>query len=131
MATIEYGKELKMIRIKEDELSQTMAQKLNVSPSLLSAVESGARKIPVGFTERVSQVYNLTPDEIKRLKEAEEKAERNAVQITLRDLAGGDTAKHAILQFADKIKQLPEEDCKRILDVLGVQLKDSGEGSIK
>ena len=88
---------------------------------LLSAIESGARKIPVGFTEKVAEVYKLSPEEIKKLQEAEAKAERNAVQINFRNLAAGDVAKHTILQFADKIGNLPKEDCEKILDILGVK----------
>ena len=123
MASIEYGKELKILRVKEDELSQTMAKKLKITPSLLSAIESGARKIPVGFTEKVAKMYKLSEDDIKRLKKAEEKAERNAVQINFKDLQAGDVAKHTILQFADKIGNLPKEDCEKILEILNVKQK--------
>lgn len=120
MATIEYGKELKMIRVREDELSQEMAEKLDIKPSLLSAIESGARKIPVGFTEKVAKAYDLSLEEIKKLQEAEAKAERNAVQINFKNLQAGDIAKHTILQFADKIGNLSKEDCEKILGILGV-----------
>lgn len=42
----EFGKLLRIIRINSGDTSKDMAKKLNLSPSYLSAIESGKRNIP-------------------------------------------------------------------------------------
>ena len=68
-ATTDFGKELKMIRVEKDEISADMAGKLDIAPSLLSAIETGARKIPVGFVDKLAKTYGLKEEEVKHLKE--------------------------------------------------------------
>ena len=41
-----FGKELRKIRIENDEILKDMADKLNVTAAYLSAVENGNRKVP-------------------------------------------------------------------------------------
>ena len=43
----EFGKLLRIIRINSGDTSKDMAKKLNLSPSYLSAIESGKRNIPL------------------------------------------------------------------------------------
>jgi HTH-type transcriptional regulator, competence development regulator len=117
-ATTDFGKELKMIRVEKDEISADMAGKLDIAPSLLSAIETGARKIPVGFVDKLAKTYGLKEEEVKHLKELEDQGERNAVQINFRLLEGNDLAKQTALVLAEKIQDLSPEQCKKILSIM-------------
>lgn len=54
-----YGKLLKKLRIDFDETAADMARKLDISTSLLNSIESGARAIPSGLSEKVAKAYSL------------------------------------------------------------------------
>ena len=54
-----YGKFLKRLRIDTGDTLAVMAQKLDVSISLLSSVESGAREIPPELSDKIRTVYKL------------------------------------------------------------------------
>lgn len=120
MGATEYGEELKIIGIRKKRMAHEMAQDLGIHASLLSAVISGARKIPVGFTERLADVYGLDGETVAHLKALEAKAERNAVQINFKNLKS-DLAKETAMVFADKIKSLGDEDCKKLLKIMGIK----------
>lgn len=63
----EIGKFLKKIRIDNGEILLTMATKLGVSPSFLSAVELGKKKMPYEWNLKIRSVYNLTHKQEKEL----------------------------------------------------------------
>ncbi len=121
MGATEYGEELKIIGIRKKRMAHEMAQDLGIHASLLSAVISGARKIPVGFTERLAEVYGLDDETVARLKALEAKAERNAVQINFKNLKS-DLAKETAMVFADRIKSLDDEECEKLLEIMGVKI---------
>ena len=54
----EYGKVLRIIRINNGELLNDMAQKVDVSPALLSYIENGKREIPLDLTDKIITSYN-------------------------------------------------------------------------
>ena len=58
----EYGKILRIIRINNGELLNDMAQKVDVSPALLSYIENGKREIPVSCLINLSRLYNVSID---------------------------------------------------------------------
>lgn len=60
MAT-ELGKTLRKIRIDRDELLKDMAEKLDMSPSMLSSIENGTRKPPTGFLCELQMFMTILP----------------------------------------------------------------------
>jgi transcriptional regulator with XRE-family HTH domain len=54
-----FGKFLKIFRIKRNEFLKDMAQKLGVSAAFLSAVETGKKKIPEDWIEKIVNLYKL------------------------------------------------------------------------
>lgn len=54
-----YGKLLKKLRIDFDETAADMARKLDISTSFLNSIESGARAIPSGLSEKIIKTYSL------------------------------------------------------------------------
>lgn len=64
----DFGKELRKIRIDNNEFLKDMANKLGVTVSYLSAVENGKRDIPDEWLDKIINDYNLSKNEIINLK---------------------------------------------------------------
>ena len=128
MKVTKYGEELKMLRIKEGVFQNQMAQELGITSSLLSAVESGSRRIPVGLTDDIVRLYGLDEKTAAKLKKLEMEGERTAVQINLKKVEGDESAKTAVLLFAEKFADLSEEQSKNIIEILkNTKSKEGGE----
>ena len=76
----EFGQFLRKLRIDYNELLKDMADKLGVTSSYLSAVETGKRNIPDGWVEKISQFYGLGMFEQDALKDA---AANSALAVTM------------------------------------------------
>jgi len=69
MALTEFGKEIRKARLDVGENISTMAQAMKRSPAFLSAIETGAKKVPMDilddiqnfFAERGRPIKNLRP----------------------------------------------------------------------
>ena len=59
-----FGKELRKIRIENDEILKDMADKLNVTAAYLSAVENGNRKVPDAWVNTIVTKYTLSDEVI-------------------------------------------------------------------
>ncbi|MBZ0719743.1 helix-turn-helix domain-containing protein, partial [Clostridioides difficile] len=58
-----FGEMLRKIRTDNDEKLKDMSEKLNVTLSHLSAVETGKRSIPKKWLDILIKEYNLNEDE--------------------------------------------------------------------
>ena len=65
-----FGKFCRKLRIERDEILKNMADKLEVTPSYLSAVEIGKRKIPETWGKLITNIYDLTPAQQQELLDA-------------------------------------------------------------
>lgn len=54
------GKQTRKIRIDNEELLIDMANKLGISASYLSAIETGKRKTPDNFVSNIEKIYKIT-----------------------------------------------------------------------
>lgn len=66
----EFGRLLKIIRVNCGDTAKEMADKLYLSPSYLSAIESGKRNIPANLIGTIANVYNLSSEDKERLRDA-------------------------------------------------------------
>lgn len=66
----EFGRLLKIIRVNCGDTAKEMADKLYLSPSYLSAIESGKRNIPANLIGTIAKVYNLSSEDKERLRDA-------------------------------------------------------------
>jgi len=57
------GKFLRVLRIKNNESAKDMAEKLDISPSYLAAIELGKRSLPEDIEKRVINQYTLSNSE--------------------------------------------------------------------
>lgn len=114
MAT-ELGKTLRKIRIDRDELLKDMAEKLDMSSSMLSSIENGTRKPPTGFFMRMMNAYDLTDFEKDELTKALSE-EWGEVRIPISDREDDD--KKLVLSFARSFEDLSVADKNRISAIL-------------
>ena len=82
----EFGKLLRIIRIKSGDTSRAMAKKLGLSASYLSAIEGGKRNIPTDMEKMLSKSYPLSKIDIEKLRSAM-LSSSDSVKINLTDFA--------------------------------------------
>ncbi len=114
MTTTEIGKELRKLRIDEDERLLDMAKRLEKSSAFVSAVETGKKSPPSGFEELVIQTYRLVGDAAEILRSAADRSRRaftlEANTTLQRDTAG---------LMARRMDTLTDDELHEILAVLG------------
>ncbi|UYW25890.1 helix-turn-helix domain-containing protein [Methylorubrum extorquens] len=65
-----FGKALREVRLDRGLLLKDMADGLRVTPSYLSAVETGRKSIPEDLINRIGNLINLSADERSSLERA-------------------------------------------------------------
>lgn len=115
----EFGKLLRIIRINAGDTSKDMAKKLNLSPSYLSAIESGKRNIPLDIEKLLVSAYPLSQTDLEKLRRAMFTS-GSAVKINLTDFA----EKKQKLIFALAQDDIPSETLDKISDLIFKQEKE-------
>lgn len=114
--TTELGKEIRKLRVDVDENLSSMAKKLGMSISYLSAIENGTREIPAGFVDRLSESYHLS----KEKKEEFVRAEANSASKVSISLSSAIYPQRQLaFTLSRKLKDLSEDDCEEIMKYLG------------
>ncbi len=111
----EFGQFLRKLRIDFDELLKDMADKLEVTSSYLSAVETGKRNIPETWVEKISQFYKLDGVEQEALQVA---ADNSARAITMDISTMIPQRKETALLFARKFDDVDESTIEAIRKLL-------------
>lgn len=118
------GITLRRIRFERQELLKDMAAKIHVSSAFLSAVETGKKRVPANFVEKINSTYRLSKTEQDELAQA---AEQSVQEMKL-DLSNTTPAQHqAALSFAKALNGLTDEDISRIMRVFDQGKKKRGE----
>lgn len=111
--TTEIGKELRKLRIDEDERLLDMATRLGKSSAFISAVERGTKAPPDGFVELVIKAYKLAGDAAASLRRAADRSRKSftleADTLLARDTAG---------LMARRMNSLSEEELNNIFQIL-------------
>lgn len=110
-----FGKFLRILRLKNNEIIADMSSKLGISISYLSAIENGKREIPDDFANKIINLYSLKGEEIVELNQAIDLSLKEA-KINLEDLSK--KQRELGLLCARKIKDLSDDDIKKIKDLL-------------
>ena len=110
-----FGKFLRNLRMDNGELLKTMAEKLNVTSSFLSAVENVKKKIPEYWVTRISNLYSLPYDKQIELQNAYSETNQ-CIEIGLSGLNAQN--KELAFSFARKLNSFNEDELKKILDIL-------------
>lgn len=111
----EFGRELRKLRLDRDEYLKDMADKLDVSVAYLSAVETGKRKIPDNFVDKIVKAYNLSDKDADMLNELKELS-ASEVRVPLTDKT--QKQKEAILSFAKAIGGIESKKLDEILRIM-------------
>jgi transcriptional regulator with XRE-family HTH domain len=111
----EFGRYLRKLRIDCGELIRDMAEKLGVTASYLSAVETGKRNIPEAWVKKISILYKLD----STAKAALEQAAINSTRIIKMNIDQSlpNHRKTAVL-FAREFENLEESVITQIQEIL-------------
>lgn len=111
----QFGVFCRKLRIDNGELLKSMADKLGVTSSYLSAVETGRRSVPHEWLQKITSLYSLRAEEAAALGSAIANS-----QLTIKiDLKGSnDSDKNLAMAFAREFKELNEDDKSKILNIL-------------
>ena len=110
------GSYLRELRGQNGELLKDMADRLSMSPAMLSSVENGNRNVPKDFAMKLAGAYNLDADERERLGLAIART-KEEVAVSLRGLSQAD--QRLAFSFARRFSELGDDDkdsIKRILE---------------
>ncbi len=112
MAT-KFGKELRKLRIDKDENINTMAKKLGISISYLSAIEAGNRKIPADMVEKIITKYNLDEERSEIIRQAEVESS-TTIDIDLTNVSI--EQRKLVFALSRKLGDISDEECLNILN---------------
>ncbi|NLC96561.1 MAG: helix-turn-helix transcriptional regulator [Erysipelotrichaceae bacterium] len=110
-----FGKELRMLRLEQDEILKQMAEKLEISPSYLSSIENGKKPITKTLLESIERVYNLNK---KRYVELLNAAEITSNEITINTEGISERNVPIALKFARSFNDLSDDAINRINSIL-------------
>ncbi len=113
MTMTNIGKELRKLRIDEDERLLDMSKRLEKSSAFISAVERGSKSPPSGFEELVISVYNLVGEAADTLRKA---ADRSRKSFTVE--ANSPLARDTAGLMARRMDSLSEDELKSIFKIL-------------
>lgn len=114
MVTV-FGKFLRILRMDNGEILRTMAEKLEVTSSFLSAVENGKKKIPGDWAEKISNLYSLSNDKVIELQNAIS-ATNECVEIGLTNL--NSKQRELAFSFARKLNGFNDSELQKIWQIL-------------
>ena len=110
------GMFLRKLRLDNDQLLRDMAERLDMPSSTLSAIETGRRKPPQGFAEKVGRAYALADELEQSLYSCVSEASGWSIGIDASSLSKGD--RNTAIAFARRFSDLDDEDKDRIWDIL-------------
>ncbi len=114
MATV-FGKELRKLRIDKEENIHTMAQKLGISISYLSAIEAGSRNIPSDMVDKIIEIYELNKERSEILRQAEAESSKE-IGIDLSTVSA--EQRKLVFALSRKLNDISDEECLDILKKL-------------
>ncbi len=113
----ELGKELRKLRIDQDERLYDMSKRLEKSSAFISAVERGSKKPPSGFEELVIAAYQLVGEAANALRRAADRS-RKAFTIEARTPLERDAAGLMARRMSSKMDALSPDELEKILAIL-------------
>ena len=107
-------------RLDRQELLKDMADRLKVSSAFLSAVETGKKRPPANFIDRICSAYELSEDEKKELQLAADMS-LDEIKIDLTDSSS--MQRQAAVSFAKVLNDLTDDEISKIMRVFSKQHK--------
>lgn len=112
------GKELRKIRLNNNEILKNMASKLEITPAYLSAIENGKREPTKKFMDSLFSTYDLSSEDKKNLTQAFQSTVEN-INIDLS--SQNEYHKDLGLIFARKFDGLSKEQIDKLIEILNTE----------
>lgn len=109
------GKFLRKLRIDQGQILKDMAEKLNVTPSFLSAVENGKKKMPSSWNVRICELYKLDDRQKAEFTKAIAESENN---IEMDFSKANMSHRELAVSFARKFTEMDESQMEAIRKIL-------------
>ena len=126
-----YGKFLKRHRVDTGDTLNVMSQKLGVSVSLLSQVESGSREIPSELSEKIRTVYKLDSVANDALLRAECETLHKSISISLANREDDEDFKKAAISIARDLQIIPTNEVKKLAEEIHEKAQTKREKEFK
>jgi len=108
----EFGKGLRKLRIERGDKMKDMADAIGVSVSFLSAIETGAKSVPMEKVETLITYYDIKGQQASQLHSLAAKS-KAIVRIKVRP-----ESRQLVTAFARKVKDLSPSKRHAILQIL-------------
>lgn len=116
------GKILRIIRINTGDSMRSMADKLGMSVSYLSAIENGKRSVPSDFEEKVISKYSLSEKDKSNLRNAISQT-MDKVKVDITELS----EKKRKLLFAISKNEIDEDTIDKLCEIIYKKGENSNE----
>jgi len=123
----DFGRYLRKLRIDYGELIRDMAEKLNVTASYLSAVETGKRNIPNTWVQEISTKYHLDEASRQALSAAAARSAKT-IKLELENMPGN--KRETAILFAREFGSMDDTTLSQIRDLLTKETPAVGADSI-
>jgi len=110
-----FGQELRKIRLDRNLLLKNMADKLGFTSSYLSAIENGKKKIPADFIQTLAKVFDLSVEEVEKLKLTELETQ-DIIEFDTNKME--DFQKDFVVSFARKFDEIPKETLENFKKII-------------
>lgn len=114
------GIALRKIRLDRQELLKDMATKLKVSSAFLSAVETGKKRPPANFIDRICSLYELNGEEKSELLLA---ADMSLDEVKINLSEASPAQRQVAVSFAKALDGLTDEEISKIMRVFNERHK--------
>ena len=106
MALTEFGKAVRKARIDAGETLLSMAETIGASPAFLSGMETGRKKVP---TEWVEKIANYFKDKNVQTEDLQELAHISNDAIPVEGFAKSAMTAEQLTKFAELLKEIHSE----------------------
>ena len=97
-----FGIEVRKLRLKKGTRLLDLARAMGLTSAFISAVETGRKRIPEGYVDKVAAAMKLSVTESERIQRA---ADRTKPEVRVDDLTGDQ--RELIAAFARRINEVP------------------------
>lgn len=124
----EFGIAIRKVRLDRQLLLKNMADDLGVTSAFLSSVETGKRRVPNGWVEKIAELYALSEEERDNLQQASNMSVQNlkipVAQATTKQ-------KELAFSFAKALDGLTDEDVERIMNAINATKRGGSKRATK
>ena len=117
----QFGRALRLMRIKTEESISQMAERLEYSTSLLSAVELGKKSVPPEMINQLEKQYKLDADQVEKLVE---KASKTLNTVRINTDTHSAEGKQTLFALARALPELDDDSMRRLREQIdGIVIK--------